>query len=196
MTKNKPFHWLHAALTVALLQGLAAWQPQWILPLFSRPAGWIAAHLAQLPSTWTPETGLHLFTGHGAVLVSGACSGFDFFCLAAAVGMGYLATPRRSLILRWSWVPLSYLLTLFINSGRVLVSISVHAATEQVLGTGFVYTTHLLTGVLCFLPVLILISRLLQPNFDTNILSVDPLPHRQDACVTLTKPNGTPASCQ
>jgi len=129
--------------------------PNIVYNIFCVPAAWLANLYIGGDLISAGGIGAHIIKGHSNIFVSKACSGMTFFLITCAVVFHSVIEgfPKGRRIIPWL-LPGAYVMTILINSFRVVVSWKVRAFIPEDFFIPYP-TVHLAVGVMIFLTALI-----------------------------------------
>ncbi len=117
-----------------------------------RPVSWLVHLVSNQPYTFVPEQGFHFPNGN--ILINSSCSGFNWLLLAYLLGvfagLQSLRRPFHKMLLIPTILIAAYLLSLIVNSMRILFSIFIleqlaqHATWLHLIEGAFVYLSSLI----------------------------------------------------
>lgn len=154
--KQEKLHIWIGGLAVGLLIFGKYWYSQAdtdALLFLLRPVTWLVHFISNQPYTFIPNQGFHFPNGN--ILINASCSGFNWLLLAYLIGifagLRHLQKPVHKISLLPAMLPIAYLLSLLVNSTRILFSIFILEKMTQ-NNTWL----HLIEGTFVYLSSLIL----------------------------------------
>ena len=166
MQKNNIPYYLTAVVLFILFKFIFTHAENNDLTFLLKPTDTLVGFLTGSHSIYFPDTGYYHSELH--ILIDKSCSGFNFWMLSF-VSFTFLAVRyfdihlHKILALSMALVA-SYLLTLFVNTSRIFVSIIVHAQTKNI----FAEQQHMLheaIGIITNLTFLVLAYYIIEKIF-------------------------------
>ncbi len=118
------------------------------------------------------DGGWVLSVGGMPAVVTEACSGADYFLILLALLGWQLVQRGRSIgIAILVGLPAAGLLTIFVNSLRIVTVVQAHRWVIPLLPASYGHFAHMLTGAAVFLPSLIALNLLLEHHGHTRTAS-------------------------
>ncbi len=127
--------------------GLNEWAVGPVLTVFVLPAGYLAAWLLGSWPTVSSE-GVSFFLGGTRFAVTGACSGVVFFGLVSALGILFIRSIPRFLLI----LPLVYLFAVAANTVRILCWAAAFPVLHRTVPGGLLDAGHEIAGAIVYLP--------------------------------------------
>jgi len=153
-----------AAAALAAAQAVAAVVPTLRDAWFARPTAWLAGFHFGADGVALPDGFLLSRPGHEPLLVTTACSGYDFFSLLVAMAVLALgARPGRAGLRRWlgSLVAV-YVVSIVSNAARVVAVAHVDLFAAAMLPSLLAHAIHRAAGMAVFLPVMMFVYILIE----------------------------------
>ena len=165
---NRSRRWLCAAWGLmgwGVLEVVHQLRPDWLLTWFCHPAGRFAGWFFTTSSSLTEDRILVLHHSLMDLRITPACSGFSFFILLV-LSLGWHGWSRKSgiviSVILLGLIPCAYGLTLITNMVRLILSVYGRAFCDRFLLPEMADAIHLASGIVTFLPVLILTYLLME----------------------------------
>ena len=160
MKPTPAYTWLRAcaasAAALASAQVAGAMLPVLRDDAFARPTAWLAGLHFGAACTALRDGFLLTTPGREPLLVTTACSGFDFFSLLLGITVLALAVRRGTTgPWRWTgWLAGAYALGILANAARVVATAHVDLVAAAVMPPSTLNAMHRAAGMAVFLPVL------------------------------------------
>ncbi len=148
-----------AAVALAAAQALAAGVPSLRDVWFARPAAWLASIHFGATCTTLRDGFLLAQPGREPLLVTTACSGYDFFSLLVAmVVLSLAARPGRANFTLWlGSLAATYVVSIIANASRVVAAAHVDLFAAALVPPSLLHGIHRAAGMAVFLPIMMFV---------------------------------------
>ena len=153
-----------AAVAIAVAQAAAVVAPTLRDAWFARPTAWLAGFHFGATCSALRDGFLLARIGCEPLLVTTACSGYDFFALLVAVAtFAIVSRPGPAGKQRWSVSLLAlYVVAIVANASRVVAVAHVDLFAATMMPPSTLHALHRVAGLAVFLPVMMFVYMLLE----------------------------------